>query len=69
MAKDATAIDCSSKTLMPGLIDAHVHVFLLEVAIRRLEDVPLTLLTARAAVALAAMLDRRLHQRARRRRR
>jgi imidazolonepropionase-like amidohydrolase len=57
-AKHASVIDCGGKTLMPGLIDAHVHVFLLEVAIRRLEDVPLTLLTARAAVALAAMLDR-----------
>ena len=58
VAKDASVIDCGGRTLMPGLIDAHVHVFLLEVAIRRLEDVPLTLLTARAAVALAAMLDR-----------
>jgi imidazolonepropionase-like amidohydrolase len=58
VAKDASVVDCGGRTLMPGLIDAHVHVLLLEVAIRRLEDVPLTLLTARAAVALAAMLDR-----------
>ena len=43
---------------MPGLIDCHVHVFLPEVNIRALEAVPLTLLTARAAPLMRAMLDR-----------
>jgi imidazolonepropionase-like amidohydrolase len=43
---------------MPGLIDCHAHVILSEVFIRQLENVPLTLMTARAAVALRAMLDR-----------
>ncbi len=43
---------------MPGLIDCHVHVFLSEVNIRALEAVPLTLMTARAAGLMRAMLDR-----------
>jgi imidazolonepropionase-like amidohydrolase len=54
----ATAIDGGGKTLMPGLIDCHVHVYLSEVNIRNLEHVPLTLMTARAAVLMRAMLDR-----------
>ncbi|KAB2846236.1 MAG: amidohydrolase family protein [Hyphomicrobiaceae bacterium] len=54
----ASVIDCGKRTLMPGLIDSHVHVFLCEVAIRRLEEMPLTLLTARAAGLMRAMLDR-----------
>jgi imidazolonepropionase-like amidohydrolase len=56
--KDASVIDCGGKTVMPGLIDAHVHVFLSEVVIRKLEDMPLTLMTARAATLMKAMLDR-----------
>jgi imidazolonepropionase-like amidohydrolase len=56
--KDASVIDCGGKTVMPGLIDAHVHVFLSEVVIRKLEDMPLTLMTARAAALMKAMLDR-----------
>jgi imidazolonepropionase-like amidohydrolase len=43
---------------MPGLIDSHVHVVLSEVSIPRLENVPLTLMTARAAVLMRGMLDR-----------
>ena len=54
----AQVIDCAGGTLMPGLIDAHVHVMHSEVNIRFLEAMPLTLLTARAAVRLKAMLDR-----------
>ncbi len=57
-APDASAIDCGGRTLMPGLIDCHVHVMLSEVLIRQLEHVPLTLMSARAAVAMRAMLDR-----------
>src|SRR6266851_1817273 len=57
-APDASAIDCAGRTLMPGSIDCHVHVTLSEVLIRQLEHVPLTLMTARAAVAMRAMLDR-----------
>jgi imidazolonepropionase-like amidohydrolase len=55
---DAAVVDCGGRTLMPGLIDAHVHVMHSEVNIRFLEAMPLTLLTARAATRLRAMLDR-----------
>jgi imidazolonepropionase-like amidohydrolase len=57
-APGASVIDCGKRTLMPGLIDSHVHVVLSEVSIPRLENVPLTLMTARAAVLMRAMLDR-----------
>lgn len=57
-SKGATRIDCGNRTVMPGLIDCHVHVFLSEVALRRLEDMPLTLMTARAAVLMRNMLHR-----------
>ena len=49
-ARGAMVIDGGGRTLMPGLIDCHVHVYLSEVNIRNLEHVPLTLMTARAAV-------------------
>jgi imidazolonepropionase-like amidohydrolase len=54
----ATVIDGGGRTLMPGLIDCHVHVCLSEVNIRNLEHVPLTLMTARAAVLMRGMIDR-----------
>ncbi|HVQ74526.1 MAG TPA: amidohydrolase family protein [Candidatus Binatia bacterium] len=57
-ASGATAIDGGGRTLMPGLIDCHVHVYLSEVNIRNLEHVPLTLMTARAAPLMRGMLDR-----------
>src|SRR2546429_3950032 len=55
---DAAVVDCGGRTLMPGLIDCHAHVILSEVFIRQLENVPLTLMTARAVGALKAMLER-----------
>jgi imidazolonepropionase-like amidohydrolase len=55
---EASVIDCGGRTLMPGLIDSHVHVVLSEVALRNLESVPLTLMTARAAELMRKMLDR-----------
>ena len=57
-SKDATVVDCGKRTLMPGLIDSHVHAVLSEVVIRNMENVPLTLMTARAANQLRKMLDR-----------
>src|SRR5262249_43409567 len=57
-ATNAIIIDCGRRTLMPGLIDSHVHVVLSEVFIPRLENVPLTLMTARAASFMRAMIDR-----------
>ncbi|PZX19871.1 imidazolonepropionase-like amidohydrolase [Palleronia aestuarii] len=55
---EANVIDCAGGTLMPGLIDCHVHVVLSEVFLPKLEAVPLTLMTAKAMVSLRAMLDR-----------
>ena len=57
-AANARVVDCGKRTLMPGLIDCHVHVFLSEVNIRNLENVPLTLLTARAADLMKGMINR-----------
>lgn len=57
-ADKADVIDCGGRTLMPGLIDGHVHVMLSEVYIRLLESVPLTLATARAARLMRGMIDR-----------
>ncbi len=57
-ADNATIIDCGKRTLMPGLIDAHVHVCLTEVYIRQLENIPLTLMTARAVDLMRASLNR-----------
>src|SRR5215510_9326064 len=57
-APEASVIDCGKRTLMPGLIDSHVHVVLSEVSLPRLEQMPLTLMTARAAVLMRNMLDR-----------
>jgi len=57
-AANARVVDCGKRTLMPGLIDCHVHVFLSEVNIRNLENVPLTLMTARAADLMKGMIDR-----------
>ena len=54
----AAVVDCGARTLMPGLIDSHVHVVLSEVFLPRLESVPLTLMTARAMASMRAMLQR-----------
>jgi imidazolonepropionase-like amidohydrolase len=54
----ATRIDLRGRTLMPGLIDCHIHVVLTEVNLRLLADVPLTLLAAKGSVAMRAMLHR-----------
>jgi imidazolonepropionase-like amidohydrolase len=47
-------IDCAGRTLMPGLIDCHVHVMLSEVNIRYLEAIRLTMMTVRAASLMRA---------------
>lgn len=57
-AAEADVIDCGKRTLMPGLIDCHVHAIHSEVNVRFMEMLPLTLVTARAATRLRAMLDR-----------
>jgi len=57
-APKADVIDCKGRTLMPGLIDCHVHAMLSEVNIRQLESIPLTMMTVRAASLVRAMIDR-----------
>ena len=54
----AQVVDCGKRTLMPGLIDCHVHTHHSEVYINRMEAVPLTLMMARSAGRLKRMLDR-----------
>src|SRR5579871_6141175 len=55
---DAVRVDLGGRTLMPGLIDAHVHIFLTEVKLALLENIPLSLLAAQASVLMRAMLMR-----------
>lgn len=54
----AQVIDCGGGTLMPGLIDCHVHVYLSELNVTKLEQVPVSLLAGRAAPRMLAMLNR-----------
>lgn len=55
---NATRVDLRGRTLMPGLIDAHVHIYLPEVNLARLEGTPVSLLTAKAVPILRSMLQR-----------
>lgn len=50
--------DLKGRTLLPGLIDAHAHVYLTETDLTRLAGIPVTLITARAIQAMRQMLDR-----------
>ena len=54
----AETIDLEGRTLMPGLIDAHVHVLAVDAALARLPERPVTLLTLQAAKVLEGMLAR-----------
>jgi imidazolonepropionase-like amidohydrolase len=54
----AETIELAGRTLMPGLIDAHVHVLAVDTALARLSDRPVTLLTLQAAKVLEGMLQR-----------
>ncbi len=57
-ASAAARVPIGNRTLMPGLIDCHIHIVLTEVNLRLLDDVPLTLLSAKGSVAMRAMLMR-----------
>ena len=57
-AADVPVIDLAGRTLMPGLIDAHVHVMISEVDLARLKAIPPTLAAVRAGPVLSGMLDR-----------
>jgi imidazolonepropionase-like amidohydrolase len=54
----AETIDLKGRTLMPGLIDAHVHVLAVDAMIARLAEQPLTLVTMQAGRVLEGMLRR-----------
>ena len=55
---DAERVDVAGRTLMPGLIDAHVHVIAVDAALARLAEQPLTLTTLQAGRVLEGMLAR-----------
>ena len=57
-APGSIEIDVGGRTLMPGLIDAHVHAFAVNLVASRNESMPLTLLTAMARPRIRAMLTR-----------
>lgn len=54
----ATRIDLGGRTMMPGLIDAHIHLVLAEVDLRLISDIPPSLLSAKASASMRAMLMR-----------
>jgi imidazolonepropionase-like amidohydrolase len=59
IVSDGTQIvDIAGRTLMPGLIDAHVHVIAVDAALARLAEQPLTLTSLQAARVLEGMLAR-----------
>jgi imidazolonepropionase-like amidohydrolase len=54
----AETIDLAGRTLMPGLIDAHVHVIAVDQMLARLSERPVSLVTLQAARVLEGMLQR-----------
>ncbi len=54
----AETIDAGGRYVMPGLIDCHAHPFLADTNLARLNEVPLTLMTARAVNIMRRMLMR-----------
>ena len=57
-ATGARRIDLGGRTLMPGLIDAHVHAVLTTMDLAALEKKPVTLVAHEARVVLEGMLQR-----------
>lgn len=55
---DTDLVDCAGRTLMPGLIDAHVHVYAASLNISRVSTAPLSYLAHFAANFMRASLDR-----------
>lgn len=55
---DADVVDCGGRVLMPGLIDAHVHVYAVGLNIVRLVQSPTSYLAHFAAQFLRSSLDR-----------
>jgi imidazolonepropionase-like amidohydrolase len=54
----AAVLDLAGRTLMPGLIDAHVHAIAVDAALARLAEQPMTLVSLQAARVLEGMLMR-----------
>jgi imidazolonepropionase-like amidohydrolase len=54
----AEVVDCAGRVLMPGLIDAHVHVYAAGLNLTRLAQAPLSYLAHFAARFMRASLDR-----------
>jgi imidazolonepropionase-like amidohydrolase len=54
----AQTVDLKGRTLMPGLIDAHVHVIAVDQALAQLSERPVSLVTLQAARVLEGMLQR-----------
>ncbi len=57
-AANAAEIDLAGRVIMPGLIDLHMHPFLTNMNLMKLEDTPVSLVTAQASVVLNRLLDR-----------
>jgi imidazolonepropionase-like amidohydrolase len=57
-APQAQVIDCQGKTLMPGLIDAHVHLIATSLNLGQLAQEPVSLTMARARHIAEGMLQR-----------
>jgi len=57
-SESAEIVDLKGRTLMPGLIDAHVHVIAVDQMLARLSERPVSLVTLQAARVLEGMLQR-----------
>jgi len=56
--RDVRRIDCRGRTLMPGLIDAHVHAVITSMDLGSMERKPVTLVAQEARTVLEGMLRR-----------
>lgn len=54
----AEVIDCGGRVLMPGMIDAHVHVYAYDLNVTRAQHLPMTMIAHHAANMLLDCLDR-----------
>jgi len=57
-AASATEYELAGRAIMPGLIDLHIHPFLTDMNLMKLEEIPVSLVTAQASVVLNRLLDR-----------
>lgn len=57
-AANSTTIQLQGRVLMPGLIDAHVHICLSELNLTLMSEMPASYVVARSGAAMRAMLER-----------